>query len=195
MEGTDAVGPDADDANRHLELTFEEIKIGDEVGRELGGVGDLGEVGVPAGECDVLGGDGGEFAGVGQLGGAFASSGAVVGAGPDFGEGVENVGFHKVELGDTVEHDGVAKGGQVYPTGAAGAAGGGAKLAAGLADLLTYLVVQFGRKGAAAHAGAIGFGDAVHLIDMARGDAKAGAGASGDGAGGGNIGIGAEVDI
>ena len=100
-----------------------------------------------------------------------------------------------MEFGDTVEHDGVAEGGHVYPAGAAGAAGGGAELATGLADLLAYFVVQLGGKGAAADAGTVGFGDAVYLIYMAGSNAKAGAGTGGNGAGGGDVGIGAEVDI
>ena len=195
MQCTYSVGADADDADGDLQLAFEEIEVGDEVGGEFGGVGDLGEVGIPAGEGDVLGGDGGELAGVGELGGAFAGGGAVVGAGPNFGEGVEDIGFHEVEFGDAVEHDGVAEGGQVYPAGAAGAAGGGAEFAAGLADLLAYFVVELGGEWAAADAGAIGFGDAVDLIDVARSNAEAGAGPGGDGAGGGDVGIGAEVDI
>nr|GFD15237.1 hypothetical protein [Tanacetum cinerariifolium] len=62
------------------------------------------------------------------------------------------------------------EGGQVYPAGAAGAAGGAAKLAAGLADLLAYLIVELGGEGTAAHAGAVGFSDAVYLIDVAGGD-------------------------
>ena len=61
MEGADAVGADADDADGNLEFALKKIEIGDEVWGELGGVGDLGEVGVPAGESDVLGGDSGEF--------------------------------------------------------------------------------------------------------------------------------------
>lgn len=65
MEGADAVGADADDADGDLEFAFEEFQVGNQVGGEMGGVGDLGEVGVPAGEGMVFGGDGGEFAGVG----------------------------------------------------------------------------------------------------------------------------------
>ena len=109
--------------------------------RELSGVGNLGEVGVPAGDGLVLGCDGFELSGVGEVEGAFAGGGAVMSAGLDFGETVEHVGFHEVQLGDAIEHDGVAEGGQVYPAGAAGAAGGRAKLTAGLADLLAYFVV------------------------------------------------------
>ena len=56
---------DADDADGNLELALEKIEVSDEVGGELSSVGDGGEVGVPAGEGDVLGGDGGELAGVG----------------------------------------------------------------------------------------------------------------------------------
>ena len=195
MKGADAVGSDADDADGDLELLFEEFEIGDEVGGEVGGVGEGGEVGVPAGEGDVLGGDGGEFAGVGELGGAGTGGGAVVGTGLDFGETVEDVGFHEVQFGDAVEHDGVPKGGQVNPAGAAGAAGGGTELAAGLADLLANFVVELGGERAAADAGAIGFGDAVDFVDVAGRDAEAGAGAGSNGAGGGDVGIGTEVDI
>ena len=195
VEGADAVGADADVADGDLQLLFEEFEVGDEVGGELGGVGEGGEVRVPAGEGEIFGGDGGELAGVGELGSAFAGGGAVVGASPDFGEGVEDVGLHEVKFGDTIEHDGVAEGGQVYPAGAAGAAGGGAELAPGLANLLADFVVELGGERAAADAGAVGFGDAVHLIDVARGDAEAGAGAGGDSAGRGDVGIGAEVDI
>jgi len=137
---------------------------------KLGDVGNLGEVGVPAGDGLILGSDGFELAGVGQVGGAFAGGGAVVGAGLDFGEAVEHVGFHEVQLGDAIEHDGVAEGGQVYPAGTAGAAGGGAKLAASLADLLAYFVVQLGGERATTNARAVGFGDAVYLIYMAGSD-------------------------
>lgn len=79
--------------------------------RELGGVGDVGEVGVPAGDGDVLGGYLLELARVREVGGAVARGGAVVGAGLDFGKAIEHVGFHEVQLGDAVEHDGVAQGG------------------------------------------------------------------------------------
>ena len=161
----------------------------------MGGIGDNGEVSVPTGESEVFGDDGGELAGVGQLGSAFAGGGAVMSTGLNFGEAIEYIGFHEVEFGNAVKHDGVAEGGQVYPASAAGAAGGGTELAAGLADLLAYFVVEFGGEWAAANAGAVGFGDAVDLIDVTRGDAEAGAGAGGDGAGGGDVWIGAEVDV
>ena len=65
MQCTHSIGAYADDAYWDLELLLKEIEVGDEVCGKLDGVGDLGEVGVPAGEGDVLGGDGGELAGVG----------------------------------------------------------------------------------------------------------------------------------
>ncbi len=61
--------------------------------------------------------------------------------------------------------------------------------------MLAGVVEQLGGKRAAADAGAVGFGDAVYLIYMARRDAEAGAGAGGNGAGRGNVGIGAEINI
>ena len=195
MQCAYSIGTDADDADGDLELAFEEFEVGDEIGRELSSGSEGGKVGIPTGEGDVLGGDGSELAGVGELGSALAGSSAVVGAGLDFSEAVEHVGFHEVELGDAVEHDGVAESRQVYPAGAAGTAGGGAKFATSLADLLADLVVELGGKGAAANAGAVRFGNAVDFVDVARGDAEARAGAGGNGAGRGDVGIGAEVDI
>ena len=195
MKGAHPVRADTYYTDRNLQLTFEKIEVGFEIFRELGSIGDLGEVGVPAGEGDVFGSNGGEFARVGELRGAFAGGGTVVSAGLNFGESVENVGFHEVELGDAVEHDGVAEGGQVYPAGAAGAAGSGAKLTTGLADLLANFVVKLGGERAAADAGAVSFGDAVDLIYVTRCDAEASASASGDGAGRGDVGIGAKINV
>lgn len=65
MKGANAVGTDADDADGHLKLAFEKIEVRNEVRGELGSVSNVREVGVPAGEGEVFGGDGGEFAGVG----------------------------------------------------------------------------------------------------------------------------------
>ena len=48
-----------------------------------------------------------------------------------------------------------------------GAAGGGAELAAGLADLLAELVVELGGEGAGADARGVGLGDAPDLVDRA----------------------------
>ena len=125
MEGAHAVGTYTDYADKDLQLLLEEVQIRNEVWGKLSSVGDLGEVGVPAGEGDILRSNGGELTRVGQLGSTFPGGGTVVGTGLDFGESVENVSFHEMEFGDAVEHDGVAEGGQVYPAGAAGAAGGG----------------------------------------------------------------------
>ena len=102
VKGAHSIRAYADDADWNLQLMLKETEVGFEVGGKLGGVGDGSKVGVPAGEGNVFGGDGGEFARVGEVGGAFAGGGAVVGAGLDFGEGIENVGFHEVELGDAV---------------------------------------------------------------------------------------------
>ena len=195
VQSAHPIWANADDADGNLQLTLEKVEVSKQIGGELSGVGDDSEVGVPAGEGDVLGGDGGEFAGVRELGRAFAGGGAVVGAGLDFSKGIENIGLHEVKLGDAVEHDGVAKSRQVYPAGATRTAGGGTKLAAGLADLLTYFVLELGGERATTDAGAIGLGDAIYLINVTRGNAKAGAGTSGDGTGRGNKGIGTEVNI
>ena len=65
MQGTDAVGANTDDTDGNLKLLFEKLEVGDEVRGELGGVSDVGEVGIPAGQGYVLRGDGGEFARVG----------------------------------------------------------------------------------------------------------------------------------
>ena len=78
MQRVHPIRTHADDADGYLELFLEEIEVGDEVCGKLDGIGDLGEVGVPAGKGNVLGGNGGEFAGVGQPGGAFAGGSAVV---------------------------------------------------------------------------------------------------------------------
>ena len=195
VQGAHPVWANADDANGDLQLTFEKIEIGKQIGGELSSVGEGSKVSVPTGEGDVLGGDGGEFAGIRELGGAFTGSSAVVGAGLDFSKGVENIGLHEVKLGDAIEHDGVAKSRQVYPASTTRTAGGRTELAASLAYLLTYFVLKLGGKWAAADASAIGFGDTIYLIYVTRGNAEAGASASGDGAGRCNVGVGAEVNI
>jgi len=41
VEGTDAVGADADDADGDLEFAFEEFEVGNQVGGKVGSVGDL----------------------------------------------------------------------------------------------------------------------------------------------------------
>ena len=42
MESADPVGADADDADGDLQFLFQEIEVGDEVGGQVGDVGDLG---------------------------------------------------------------------------------------------------------------------------------------------------------
>ena len=70
----------------------------------------------------------------------------------------------------------VADGDGVEPAAAARAAGGGAVLAAEVANALADVVVQLGGKRPAADARAVGLGDADHLVDPAAGHA----GAAGD---------------
>ena len=44
MQRANPIRTDANDADRDLKLAFEEIEVGDEVGRKLGGGGEGGEV-------------------------------------------------------------------------------------------------------------------------------------------------------
>ena len=54
-----------------------------------------------------------------------------------------------------------------------GAPGGGAELAAALADLVAELVVELGRERAGADARGVGLGDAPDLVDVAAGPTPA----------------------
>src|SRR4029079_4921513 len=83
-----------------------------------------------------------------------------------------------VELGDRqrrhrVDARGVAQGDQVQPARAPRPPGGGAELAAALADLGAEIVVELGRERAGADARDVRLGDAPDLVDVLRPDAGA----------------------
>ena len=73
--------------------------------------------------------------------------------------------------------------------------GDDAEFLALLADQLADLVEQLGRERPLADAGRVGLGDAEHVADGARAEARAGRGLAGDGVGGGDERIGAVVDV
>ena len=76
-----------------------------------------------------------------------------------------------------------------------GAPGGGAELAAGLAQLLAELVVELGRERAGADAGGVGLGDPPDVVERAGPNAGARAGGPGHGVRRGHERIGAVVDV
>ena len=89
----------------------------------------------------------------------------------------------------------VAQGDRVDPAGAPRPAGGGADLAAALAQLLAHLVVELGREGAGADPGRVGLGDAPDLVEVAGPDARADRRRAGDRVRRGDEGIGAVVEV
>ena len=107
----------------------------------------------------------------------------------------EHVELRDHEPGEAVDAGGVAERHEVEPAGAPRAAGGGAELAADLADPLAELVVELGRERAGAHARGVGLGDPPDLVDRARPDAGAHARRARHGVRRGDERIGAVVDV
>jgi hypothetical protein len=106
---------------------------------------------------------------------------------------VEAVEIGDGEFVDAVDHARVAGGDGVEPAAAAGAAGGGAELAAHGVEHVGNL--RFGGQRAFADAGGVGLHHADDAVHAVRRNAGAGAGAAGRGVGRGDEGIGAEVDV
>ena len=91
--------------------------------------------------------------------GAFAID-VVVHAHLYFVEVVHYVGFRDEEVGDPVEHAGVAESGDVNPSAAAGTSGGGTVFVAYFAQACAGVVEEFGGEWTGADTGAVGFADA-----------------------------------
>ena len=100
-----------------MQFAFEECDIVFERLREVGFGAAAGEVLVPARELHILRLHI-AFEAEGKLRGQFAVD-LICRAGFDGLEGVEHIGLHHDELGNTIEHDGIAQRDKVYPTTAA----------------------------------------------------------------------------
>ena len=100
----------------------------------------------------------------GYLIGEFAID-FVAGAHFDFIEVVHHVGFGDEEVGDAVEHAGIAQGGNVDPAAATRTTCGGAIFVTHFAEFVADFVEEFGGERTSADAGAIGLGDAHDATD------------------------------
>ena len=100
---------------------------------------------------------------------------AVAGAHLELRHAVEHVELGERDPLDAADLDRLAHQHGVEPAAAPAAAGHGAELTAALAEPAAGLVVELGGERPAAHARRIGLGDAEHIADGPRPDARAGA--------------------
>src|SRR5262249_30584559 len=146
------------------------IDISPRIRRQVGQVADSGEVDAPAGERFV---DRAAALEQERIAGEIFHAAAIQiigGADRDLIDFAQYVQEHDGELVGAGEGGGVAGGDGVEPAAAARAAGDGAVLAAGAADLLADAVgavVQFGRERTLAHARRVGLDDADDLVEVA----------------------------
>ncbi len=108
---------------------------------------------------------------------------------------VENIELGQGDAVDARGLDRLPRQHGVEPAAAPAPAGVGAEFAPAIADRVADLVVEFGRKRAAADAGRIGLGDAQHIADRAGPEPRAARRRRRDGVRGGHIRIGAVIDI
>src|SRR5207237_9171776 len=95
-------------------------------------------------------------------------------------DAVRTVAVGEARARAAVELDRALERGGVEPAGAPRPAGRGAELLAALAQPLAHVVGELGREGAAADARAVGLGDAEHVVQVHRADARARGGGTGD---------------
>lgn len=105
--------------------------------------------------------------------GDFFSAVLVAHAELDGFHSVQNVKLHDGEAGETVDLNGAAQGGAVKPAATTRTPRNGAELTALFTEHLAHFVVKFGRERTFADAGAIGLGDAEHVVEHVRTDAGA----------------------
>lgn len=192
-DGLSSVRSDGDDADRHLEMFFEEGDIVLELLREFVFGLHVCHVGMPSFELLENGSDlllEREWYLVGDV-----AVDAVCDACLDGVELVEYIAFHHDEFIDAVDHDRVFQSDEVDPSAAPRASGHGTELAPELSDSFAGLVVEFGRERSAADSCTVGLEDAEDVAYVARSDTESGAGACADGIGRGDERVGTEVDV
>ena len=96
----------------------------------------------------------------------------VVGAHLDFFEVVHDVGLSDEEVGNAVEHAGVAECGDVNPATAARTACGGTVFVTDVAEELPSLVKELGGEGTGTYTSAVGLADAHDAADARGGDTQ-----------------------
>ena len=96
----------------------------------------------------------------------------VVGAHLDFFEVVHDVGLGDEEIGNAVEHAGVAERGDVNPATAARTARGGTVFVTDVAEELPSLVEELGGEGTGTYTSAVGLADAHDATDARGGDTQ-----------------------
>lgn len=167
-----AVGADGYSFDVYTGGDFESVEIVEEVLGKGFVFGDALQALFPSGEGAELGFDFHFVEFERNLVGAVPFN-FIVDAHLDFVEVVHHVGFGDEEVGDTVEHAGIAQGRDVDPAATAGTAGGGAVFMPEVAKKFSCFVEKFGREGAGSDAGAVGFADTHDAADARRGYAKA----------------------
>ena len=191
--GLCTVRTNADDFDGGFEFLFQEGDVVHELLGELVLGGELGHVGLPAGEGLVDGLDT-TLDVIGEVAGLYTID--LIGrAGLDGVEAIEDIALHHDELGDTVDHDAVAEGYQVDPTATALTTGDSTILMAQVTDALARLVEQLGGEWTGTDTGTVGLHDTIDLANLVGTNAQTGAGACTDGVAGSYEGIGTEVYI
>ena len=179
FDGLLAVRAYGNDDDRHFEFFLEIFDIGLEFSRELAFALDFGHIGFPAFDFGVNRLDAFIYAEREIAGGNSVYDIAV--AGFDGVEAVEDVALHHDELGDTVEHNGVAHSNEVNPAAATLATCYGAILMADGADSSAGFVEKLCGEWAGSDAGAICLEDAVNVADSVWSYAKTGASSGANG--------------
>ena len=134
------------------------------------------------------------FEAEGELRGQFAVD-LICRAGFDGLEGVKHIRLHHDELGNTIEHDGIAQCDQVYPAAAAFATRYGTELMPYATHGCPRLVKQLRWERTGAYARAVCLEDTKYLANLVRCNTQAGACACADGVRRGNKGIRTKVHI
>jgi hypothetical protein len=189
-------GPRADQRDRHLELSLDELDVAARIFGQRAELGHLVERLVPARQrlvdrpamvkVALMRGEVGRLCSVAQL---------VANADGQLREGREDVQLRQRERGDPVQAHRVAESDEVEPAAAPLAAGGGAELGAQVSHALLIGAFDLGRERPLADPRDVGLRDADDGVDAVRPDADADCGRPGNGSGRGHERIRAVVEV
>ena len=167
-----AVGADGYSFDVYTCGDFESVEIVEEVLGQGFGFGDALQALFPSGERAELGFDFHFVEFERNLVGAVSLD-FIVDAHLDFVEVVHYVGFGDEEVGNTIEHAGIAQGRDVDPAATAWTASGGAVFMSEVAKQFSCFVEKLGREGTSSDTGAVGFADTHDAANARRGYAEA----------------------